>query len=456
MFEYSTSTDYKIVLEREYYPLPIGKPTIALVMMVKNEKKRIHVSLESVLGTVDCMIIYDTGSTDNTKEIIISFCEKHRINLYMIEGVFINFSTSRNVLLDYADTKNAHYHLLLDTNDELRGGVELKKIAVQTFNDELSGYLVCQEWWSGNYDKYYNQRFIKAKQGWRYFGSVHEWIKDTLSNDSNPRHVPFKIPDNIVIYQDRTKDDDKSMRRFKRDKELLLAEHKENRTDARTLFYLAQTCSCLGEIEDAYYYYKLRSELDGFEEERFHSYLRCGDLALSNNNWFDAFNWWIKAYEHSNRVEPLVKIAENYAKKENWHSAYLYISIACELAYPENAILFVEKRYYEYVRWHLMAFIASHFMEKHVQGKAAAIKALEKSDDKKGDTEILRFYLNREEKGEIKVERRTAPGVLSSSEKDAFLKDAFLKLTKAHPGLPQKMIIQKAKTLWKKEKRRKR
>ena len=34
----------------------------------------------------------------------------------------------------------------------------------------------------------------------------------------------IKIPDNIVLYQDRTQDDDKSFKRFTRDKELLLKE----------------------------------------------------------------------------------------------------------------------------------------------------------------------------------------------------------------------------------------
>ena len=39
---------------------------IALVMMVKNEQKRLNVTLNSVLGYVDSLVIYDTGSIDNT------------------------------------------------------------------------------------------------------------------------------------------------------------------------------------------------------------------------------------------------------------------------------------------------------------------------------------------------------------------------------------------------------
>ena len=42
------------------------KAHIALVIMVKNENKRLHVTLNSVLGHVNSIIMYDTGSDDNT------------------------------------------------------------------------------------------------------------------------------------------------------------------------------------------------------------------------------------------------------------------------------------------------------------------------------------------------------------------------------------------------------
>ena len=54
---------------------------IALLMMVKNEKKRLHVSLESVKDVVDSFVIYDTGSTDNTMEICEEYANKFNIPL---------------------------------------------------------------------------------------------------------------------------------------------------------------------------------------------------------------------------------------------------------------------------------------------------------------------------------------------------------------------------------------
>ncbi len=42
--------------------------------------------------------------------------------------------------------------LLLDTNDELRNGAQLRKCAEEYVDNPSSGFLLCQEWFSGSYD----------------------------------------------------------------------------------------------------------------------------------------------------------------------------------------------------------------------------------------------------------------------------------------------------------------
>ena len=70
---------------------------IALLMMVKNETKRLNVSLNSVKGFADSIVIFDTGSTDDTIEICKNFCNNNRIPLRLKEGEFNNFSDSRKI-----------------------------------------------------------------------------------------------------------------------------------------------------------------------------------------------------------------------------------------------------------------------------------------------------------------------------------------------------------------------
>lgn len=377
--------------------------------MVKDEEKRLHITLNSVIGKVDSILIYDTGSIDNTIEIAHKICKENNIPLHLKQGKFINFSESRNVSLEFADTfEHIDYLLLMDTNDELRGGDVLRKYCEKFKDKPNTGFLICQEWWSGKYDKYYNIRLIKNRQGWRYRGRVHEWIKNTrFENDQDAEKAGdnvIRIPDNVIIYQDRTKDDDKSKKRFVRDKELLLEDHQENPTDPRIVFYLAQTCACLSHYQDAFRYYKIRTTLMGFGEEKFHAIYRCGELSeIFKDSWEESMKWYIKAFEHTPRVEPLIKISEHY-KEKNWLLSYTFANLACKLSYPEHCILFVDTLAYNYKRWHLLG-ITGWYVGCFKEGKMGCLKAIEAGINVKLDTNNLLYYEKREKREKEEKEK---------------------------------------------------
>lgn len=486
-----TPTPYKVIVEKEYYKLEADKPTIGLLMMLKNEKKRLHVTLNSVIGSVDALIIFDTGSTDNTIDIVKDFSEKHKINLYLIQGGFVNFSISRNTSLHYADSVGVKYILLLDCNDELRGGNNLRVLAKDFMDKPNNSFLLCQEWFTGVSDKYYNIRFVKNRCGWRYRGSVHEWMKDTTRQGPEPAYPVVRVPDhmNIVLYQDRTQDDDKTSKRFHRDRELLLKDYENSPKDTRTLFYLAQTCECLGNLEEALHYSKLRLEVEGFIEEIFHSYMRCGNVCLSlSYSWEDTMGWYMKAYEHSLRAEPLVKIADyyrhratihdkeeiskylenekqedqkvlesggvykkvQYNRKPNnfWRVSYSFLREACDLEYPHHCILFVDKGIYDYYRWHLMGIIA-YYVGKFTEGKEAALKALSTGLNKVENEKILKFYTDREETlMKTQVENTAVP--LQNETRAQFVARVSNILKVQYPNVTAEKLQKRALAMWKK------
>lgn len=429
-------------------------PHIALLIMCKNESERMHITLNSVKGIVKSIVAYDTGSTDDTVNIIKKFCMSNKIACRLKEGTFVDFSTSRNVALDFADKfEDIDYLLLMDINDELRGGENLLTVAREYLDRENSCFMLCQEWWSGKFDKYYNMRFIKPRNNWRFSGRVHEYISQ---NGSTLGVV--KVPDDkVVLYQDRIADNNKSGPRFSRDKKLLLEDYEEDPTEPRTVFYLAQTCGCLGQWEEAIKYYETRSNLDGFDEEIFHSYLRSGELKETlNRDWYESFVLYMKAFEHSQRAEPLVKIATHYVKEKKWKIAFTFINLACSLEYPVKSILFVNSYDYYYLRWHILGIIG-WYSKNYKEGEYGARKALEycekNNKDTTNDMKNLEFYKkNKKEEEEVEVEVRQTnekPIVVNNMTKKQFTIQQMVILKKENPKMNEKQIVSKIKKMWK-------
>jgi len=294
------------------------KPLLALTMMVKNEHLRIHVTLKSVFEPkiVDCVIMFDTGSTDNTIEIITDLCKQHNVPLFLKQGSFINFSVSRNELLDFAEGKS-EYLLLMDCNDEVQNGQALINFCQEHLsNTEEEAFMMKQRWWAGgSLTDYDNIRLLRNDCMWRYFGVVHEYVAKTTREQADAMYekavkklvvtrdkkkkshyegdiknvfARLTVPE-TVIYQDRTKDDDKSFKRFARDAELLLAAMEEDRNDARSCFYLAQTYKCLGFIDKSIKWYQRRWNMNfGFWEERYNALYEIGKCR--EHLYFEAFH----------------------------------------------------------------------------------------------------------------------------------------------------------------------
>lgn len=391
----------------------IKKPKIALVMIVKNEQKRITVTFDSVKDIVDCFVIVDTGSSDNTMDIVRNYCNEHKIELHMEQKIFphpFHFANARNSSIELAEDK-CDYMLLLDSNDEVKGGKELVHF-ITTYKGEESGFYMCQEWWCGTgLDKYYNVRLVKSKHGWRYKGAIHEYIQ----SDTHSKTIRIQNK-NIKIYQDRTEDDDKSTQRFSRDEEIFESEYLQNLEngviqDSRSLFYYAQTCMCLGKMEKAYNLYRERIKQNGFVEEKYHAYYRNAEITrILNHDWEETMLWYLKAFEFSSvifeqpRVEPIFKIA-NYYLNKNHQLSYLYAKRCCELQYPHDAVLFVEKRIYDYGRWQILAHVAFHIGEYEI-GYDACKKAVE-IENKKDDINLLKQYEEKLNLNQVSIESKS-------------------------------------------------
>lgn len=353
--------------------------------MVKNEEDLIRVTLDTAKD-FPLTILYDTGSTDTT----LSIVRKEYPHVKVLQGTFVDFATSRNEMLRRADEymrANGHlkgpynpYYLVLDAGDEVKLHRPLKDLALGA-----PAYLVPQVWESTTVTRYFNIRLFKGCNGFKYRGKVHEYLE-------TPHQVQDKLHD-LEIYQDRRrKGCESSNKRWTRDLQLLRDEVQQEPENARAWFYLAQTYECLGQQASALSTYKVRSRMLGFYEERFMATLRVAMLHEKlEHPWEKAFTWYMKAFNLIERVEPLVNIARHYLKLNQYSTSWWYINIACDLEYPKDNILFVDKDAYDYQRWHLMGIVA-WYCTKLQQGETACQRAV-RQKDLTVDKANLKFYL---------------------------------------------------------------
>ncbi len=155
-------------------------PKLAVILMVKDEELRLPVTLKSLvpndIPTIDYLIVYDTGSTDQTVEIVKEWAEFYKIPLRLKEGIFVNFAISRNISLDFADevTDPNTYFLLMDSNDELRNPEILREFINDLGESKQTLFMITQHLKAGKEKTVFrNTRLMKAGSKWRYHGPVH-------------------------------------------------------------------------------------------------------------------------------------------------------------------------------------------------------------------------------------------------------------------------------------------
>ena len=115
--------------------------TICLCMIVKNESKIIEKCLNSIVKYLDYWIIYDTGSDDNTQEIILNYFKKKNLKGELFNSKWINFGYNRTELIKTAH-KKCDYLLLLDADFQVN---ILNKNFKKKLNIEPTAYLIKYE-----------------------------------------------------------------------------------------------------------------------------------------------------------------------------------------------------------------------------------------------------------------------------------------------------------------------
>ena len=298
-------------------------PTLCLNMIVKNESKIITRLFDSVISIIDCYCICDTGSTDNTCDIITNYFKDKNIPGKIIKEPFKNFEYNRNFSLTNC-LGMSDYILFLDADMILN---------IKNFNKKdlvnADHFSILQ----GNDNFYYqNLRIIKNNGLYFYIGVTHEYI-NTPANSKNGLINKNELF--ITDYGDGGSKNDKAERDIR-----LLTEGiiNEPHNSMRYLFYLANTYKDCGQNENAIETYKKRIQLGGWIEEIWYSLYSIGLCYKRMDKNSDAIFYWLEAYDkHPNRIENIYEITDYYRCKGQYKVALAFYNMAIKTL--ENNIL---------------------------------------------------------------------------------------------------------------------
>jgi tetratricopeptide (TPR) repeat protein len=292
--------------------------TIALCMIVRDEADTIVRCLESVRGLVDNYVIVDTGSTDNTKELIQSSGIRGELH----EHEWVNFGHNRTELMKLAYGM-ADWLLLLDADHTVThdGPPEL--------NVGMDSYMLRH----ADEPEYWIKRLVTGHKHWHFVGATHEFIA------TDEAEVPSQRLGAITVHHHG--DGGHRPEKFERDLALLRDEHEREPENARTVFYLANTLRDLGRNDEAVDFYLQRAHMDGWDEEEYCAMYEAGKLRGNIELLLSAWSF------RPTRAEPLYEIAWRMRRRRYWAAAYMVAERSQRIPMTQDA-LFVHRWVYEW------------------------------------------------------------------------------------------------------------
>lgn len=327
-------------------------------MIVKNESEVIVRCLSSLKSLIDYWVIVDTGSEDNTKEIIKEFMQDIPGELH--ERPWKNFAHNRNEALSLAKGKG-DYVLIIDADEVFETDPSFK---MPHLTHDF--YHIMTHFGGSTYAR---AQLIKNNLDWEWKGVLHEGLYSTQACLSST----LKGIRNIVRSDGARSKDPK---KYEKDAEILEKAVAEEPDNSRYVFYLAQSYKDCLNYSKAIEWYQKRVDMGGWDQEVFWSLFQIARMKeLIEAPEKEIVAAYYKAYHYRpTRAEPLYYLASYYRRHDNPGLAYLTVNVAKKIPFPKD-ILFVEKWIYDYGNLFELS-IASYWIGKYEKCQKLSLQLL--------------------------------------------------------------------------------
>lgn len=327
---------FLLLLSCCFYSLPcythaISDNRICLNMIVKNEASIIKRCLASVKPLISYWIIVDTGSSDGTQAVIKEYMQDIPGELH--ERDWVDFAHNRSEALQLAKNK-ADYLLFIDADETL---IFSEDFTLPQLHHDM--YYVPMEFHGTKYSK---ALLVNNHLPWIWKGVLHEYV--TCNQSISYDHLKG-ISNHVSSDGNRSKDPLK----YQKDAAILEKALEEDPTNARYMFYLAQSYRDAEDFPHALKKYADRVNMGEWDQEVFWSMLQIGKiqelLNMEEKTVLDSY--WNSYLYRPSRIEPLYYITHFHRCKENYVAGYNAARRALT-THESTDTLFVEQWIYDY------------------------------------------------------------------------------------------------------------
>lgn len=323
-------------------PQRTDEKTICLNMIVKNESAIIRDTLENIIAHVplDYYVISDTGSDDNTADIIKQFFDEKGIPGEIHHDEWVNFAHNRNCALQHAQGKT-DYVLIFDADDRFEGNFVLPE---ELTSDRY--YLRMANSVTGA-NVYFRTLMFRNDGSFYWRGVLHEFVEQRKKTV-----VEQKIFGDYYVISGRFGARSNNPQKYFQDAQVLekafYSPEDEDLKD-RYAFYTAQSYRDADMPEKAIEWYSKRANLGGWYEEVYYSLLQIALLKIELNAPLNEVqNLLLSAYEYRpQRAESLYHLARQLRLHDKIKLAYIYANAAVSIPLTKD-ILFVNHSVYEW------------------------------------------------------------------------------------------------------------